>query len=234
MYCRRPASSTPTAWMCPFGKGQIQTSFHAGGMTRPLTRSTSLPFSRLPCSSAYVKPLPARRRVHPGWLGDTVRSLMVSLLPTWRALSRSGLRNVLHRKGYCLSDAGRCASEVTLGNRTDDLHGVPLGDAGERGVGGGVRADRRSEVVEVPDHRGRRVEVQLAALHVADLEAVRQTGRNVDEGASWADPVVLADEDPVLARHDEECLRCVVVDVHRRSEPGRLIGLEEGEGALRL
>ena len=31
-YCLRPAASVPVAWRWPRGSGQIQTSFHAGGM----------------------------------------------------------------------------------------------------------------------------------------------------------------------------------------------------------
>ena len=30
-YWRRPAASVPTAWMCPRGSAQIQTSSQAGG-----------------------------------------------------------------------------------------------------------------------------------------------------------------------------------------------------------
>jgi hypothetical protein len=36
-----PAASVPTAWMCPVGSGEIQTSRHAGGMTRALSRATT-------------------------------------------------------------------------------------------------------------------------------------------------------------------------------------------------
>ena len=31
-----PAASVPTAWMCPLGHGQIQTSFQAGGIASGL------------------------------------------------------------------------------------------------------------------------------------------------------------------------------------------------------
>jgi hypothetical protein len=37
-YWRRPAASVPTAWICPFGYGQIHTFFQAGGITRSLMR----------------------------------------------------------------------------------------------------------------------------------------------------------------------------------------------------
>ena len=39
-YCRRPALSTPVAWSFAPGRGEIQTSFHAGGMTSFSIRSS--------------------------------------------------------------------------------------------------------------------------------------------------------------------------------------------------
>ena len=50
-YCRRPASSVPTAWRWPFGRGQIHTSVHAGGIVKALQRATSSAPSGSPVSS---------------------------------------------------------------------------------------------------------------------------------------------------------------------------------------
>jgi hypothetical protein len=39
-YCRRPAASTPVACSFALGLGEIQTSFHAGGITSARIRSS--------------------------------------------------------------------------------------------------------------------------------------------------------------------------------------------------
>ena len=57
----------PVACRCPRGYGQIQTSFHAGGIPSSRMRSRSSGSSiRSPSSSRYSKPLPRPRRVIPG------------------------------------------------------------------------------------------------------------------------------------------------------------------------
>src|SRR5690349_8762279 len=62
--------------MWPLGHGQIQTSFHAGGMASPRIRSRrSWSLIRAPSSSKYAKPRPARRRRYPGPLTSLLRSL---------------------------------------------------------------------------------------------------------------------------------------------------------------
>src|SRR5918997_1389614 len=89
MYCRRPAASVPTAWMWPLGRGQIHTCSQAGGMTSSRQRSTSESASRTPVWSRKTKPLPARRRVHPGSFGETVLSR--GTLPVLPAAARSNV-----------------------------------------------------------------------------------------------------------------------------------------------
>ena len=52
--------------------------------------------------------------------------------------------------------------QIALGNGADDVHPVALGKGGQIGVGIAPRQGSAA-LVEVPDHRGRRIEVQLAA-----------------------------------------------------------------------
>src|SRR5258706_10974409 len=62
--------------------------------------------------------------------------------------------------------------EVALRHGPDDLHAVPDGDLVEpRGVRLGGK-DRGAQLVEVADHRGRGVQVQLSARTIPDPEAV--------------------------------------------------------------
>src|SRR3954470_2969585 len=65
--------------MCPLAVGQIQTSFHAGGMTSALIRSrTAASVTSEPAASTYTKPLPRRRRAMPGPEQETRRRRVVA------------------------------------------------------------------------------------------------------------------------------------------------------------
>ena len=58
-------------------------------------------------------------------------------------------------------------------------------------------------------------------------------GSHVHERACATAVLDALDDDEVLALEDVEDLRCVLVDVHRRPEVGRLGGLEERERTAR-
>src|SRR5690625_5213240 len=75
MYCFRPASSRPVAWICPRASEQIQTSRHAGGMTRLLMRSRVSSSTSDPSAARYEKPRPCRRRLIHGSESETYFSL---------------------------------------------------------------------------------------------------------------------------------------------------------------
>ena len=78
------------------------------------------------------------------------------------------------------------ALEVSLGGRSDDVHVVGLGDLGQLVVGHIRPCECSAEIVEVADHRGREVEVELAARNFADPEAMRNTNRDEDERSGRA------------------------------------------------
>ena len=71
----RPASSVPTAWMCPLGYGEIHTSCQAGGIASDLIRwISSASVIRGAGLVEETQPEPARRREKPLVLGETVLS----------------------------------------------------------------------------------------------------------------------------------------------------------------
>jgi len=56
MYWRRPAASRPVAWSFAVGRGEIQTSFQAGGIaSRWIRYSFSASLMRLPRASTKRK-----------------------------------------------------------------------------------------------------------------------------------------------------------------------------------
>src|SRR4051812_6727337 len=94
--------------------------------------------------------------------------------------------------------------------------------------------DRGREGIEIPDHPGGEVKVQLPARDGARREGVGRAARNEHEGAGPADDLFVSEEHHVLALEDVERLRTVVVDVHRRAEPWRLARLQDREDARGL
>src|SRR5690349_4792988 len=95
---------------------------------------------------------------------------------------------------------------------------------------GGIRVigrDQGAQLVEVPDHRSRRVQVELPARHAAHSEAMPEAGRDEDERPNRAENLALVEEDPVLARQNVERLGGIVMDMHRWAEAGRLRRLEQ-------
>src|SRR4051794_16349447 len=104
--------------MCPLAVGQIQTSFHAGWMTRALMRSsTAGSVTREPPASTSTKPLPRRRRAMPGPEHETRRRRVVA---TWR---RSDLGLEVHRRllsavaAQVSADVGRDHLGLAVGAR---------------------------------------------------------------------------------------------------------------------
>jgi hypothetical protein len=70
-YWVRPRLSTPVAWMCPNGSGEIQTFAQAGGIaSAPMRRSASRCVTSAPDRSRYRKPSRLRSRVIPGPRGS--------------------------------------------------------------------------------------------------------------------------------------------------------------------
>src|SRR5512133_1256819 len=78
-----------------------------------------------------------------------------------------------------------------------------------------------AKVIEVADHRGWKVEGQLPTRDVAHTEAVTRTLRNEDERSGGTDDLAILQVHDVFAREHVERLSPVVVNMHRRSEPGR-------------
>src|SRR4051794_12924082 len=65
--------------MWPLATGQIQTSFHAGGITSAWMRSrVAVSVMRFPPASTYSKPFPRRRRWRPGPAQETRRRRVVA------------------------------------------------------------------------------------------------------------------------------------------------------------
>src|SRR5215217_7790300 len=120
-YCRRPAASVPTPWMCPFASGQIQTSFHAGGIASESMRARiSGSRTALPDASTYVKPRPRRRRAIPGPSIRALRSRMPPPLgPRPRDGSRATMRTNPPEEGRVSSGGGGYRSCVGRGDRAD-------------------------------------------------------------------------------------------------------------------
>jgi hypothetical protein len=89
-------------------------------------------------------------------------------------------------------------------------------DLGKFRLGDVLAHQGRGEVVEVTDHRGREVEVQLAAWRVSCTEAVTRASRNEDERAGWTDHLALVEVHHVFAFDHVERLGAIVMHVHGR------------------
>jgi len=87
-------------------------------------------------------------------------------------------------------------------------------------------AKRGGEIVEVPDHRGREVEVQFSARDVANLEPMLYAKRDEDERACGAPNLLAVKVHDVLAFENVKDFRRVAVNVDRRPESRRLGCLE--------
>src|SRR3954451_60841 len=82
------------------GKGQIQTSSQAGGITSSAIRvSTSGSVTLFPSPSTYSKPLPRRRRRIPGEEQSTLRRRATGLILPSAALRQSGAEHVPRQLG---------------------------------------------------------------------------------------------------------------------------------------
>src|SRR5512133_1536728 len=88
-------------------------------------------------------------------------------------------------------------------------------------------SDCVAQLVEVPDHRGGKVEVQLAAGNGADPEAVPHSRGNEDERPLRTGDLLIVQEHDVLALEHVERLGRIVVDVQRWAEAGWLLSLEQ-------
>ena len=94
--------------------------------------------------------------------------------------------------------------DVSLGDLADDLHAISAGHLVKaRGIGLGS-GEQGLQFVEVADHRGRAVQVELPARDVADAEPVAKAGGDVDERPSRAGELAILEEDDVLAVEDVE------------------------------
>jgi hypothetical protein len=94
--------------------------------------------------------------------------------------------------------------------------------------------ERRAELIEVAEHRRRRVEVQLAAGGLAHAESVDDSLGNVNEGACRTGEFFFLYKDDVLALEYVESLVRFLVDMQRWAEVGRLLSFEKREGSCRI
>src|SRR5205807_10402751 len=123
---------------------------------------------------------------------------------------------------------------VALGNGSADIHSVSQSDRRQRIGLDATTLDRRTQIIEISNHRRGRVQVQLAAWDATDAEAVLDSGGYEDERAGWARVFASFDEQEVLALEYVEGLGRVTVNVQRRTEARRLVGLEQRERATRV
>ena len=125
-------------------------------------------------------------------------------------------------------------SDVPLGRRAHDLHCVRSRNVSEGIIVDIIPPERRRKIVEVSDHRRRKVEVQFTARNVANTEPVPGTLRNEDERPRRADNLSVLQRHDVLASQDVERLGTIVMDVNRGPEVRRFVGLEDGHDSFSL
>ncbi len=71
--------------------------------------------------------------------------------------------------------------DVAVGYRADDFHRMPTCNVGEQAFVDFSATDRVAEIVEVTDHRRRKVEVELPTGRRPDPETMAHTCRDEDE-----------------------------------------------------
>src|SRR5690625_61748 len=127
MYCFRPASSRPVAWICPRASEQIQTSRHAGGMTRLLMRSRVSSSTRDPSAARYEKPRPCRRRLIPGSESETYLSLAARAKRRGSSsdISSTISLTLLHHPRPPVQSSSHKARDTNRVARTSSPHNLP-------------------------------------------------------------------------------------------------------------
>jgi hypothetical protein len=110
-----------------------------------------------------------------------------------------------------------------------DVHLEPRGDLVESGLVH-ARGNPRGKVVEISDHSGRRVEIQLPAVRVEGPEGMDHALRHVDERAGRTVELLPVHVHPVASGEHEEGLGTVAMDVQGRTAADRrLRGLDQRE-----
>jgi hypothetical protein len=88
---------------------------------------------------------------------------------------------------------------------------------------GSSTLNRLTQVIEIPNHCRRRIEIQLSTLHLANPESVGNSRRNENERSSGAGVLMPVQEDNVLTLENVEGLRSIMVDMEWRTKISGLI-----------
>src|SRR5579859_2294325 len=91
-----------------------------------------------------------------------------------------------------------------------------------------VSAQRRSQIIEVPDHRRGKVEVELPASNTPDSEPMPSALRDEDERPSRTGELAVFEIHDVFALEDIERLSRVVMYMKRWPESGWFVRLQHG------